>query len=224
MDGLEGEALEEWAQGVLDNLRMIFGKPEAPIDEVLAELQAREEELMAMVSDEEESEDMPPEDVEAQADTIAASLVLRMQHQRDAARRDRRELRAKVALYETREWLDAELGKRQKTLAKGKHEQYVQIAIKSGREVVEAFLDDLNMPPAVNPLDSVQTPRGEDVRTVRDAWDACEDDAFRELTEREAKKAERERRRPMTIPPHIIRARAQDLAVERYPSLFETAG
>jgi len=166
----------------------------------------------AVMPEEDAAEEEPGEDAKS-------ASVTRLRRQRDAARTTGAELRAKVDEYETREWLDGELAKRKKALSRDKHAQYVAIALRSGRETVLVFLDDLNVPPAGNPIAALEPVRGADVRTVAEAWDACEADALRELREAEDKRAKSERRSAQEPPRHMVRARAQDIARERYPSI-----
>lgn len=229
VEGLEGEELDAFAQSMLDLGRIVLSKPEATPGDVVAELEAREDEIIAAL---EEPTEEPEEDGEAteEAGEAAASSDLRsrfgkMRSQRNKARSALAVETAKVAKFETYAWLDAELAKREKTVTPQKRDRYVAIALKSGREVVAEFLDDLNSPPQGLPMGNASE---RSLNAVSDApenqdqaYDACMDDAKKVCEEREAKAAERQGRKPRDTAREVIRSAAQKLANERYPGLFD---
>lgn len=137
-------------------------------------------------------------------------------------------LRERVQRFETRTWLDEEISKREnsaknKTLGIGPQdrEDLVDVAIAAGRELVVKTLNARNAPPGANVLDGRSAP----IATVHPAsqtaaYDACMDDAQRELDEAEAARAKRERRKPLAVDRHVVRAQAQKIAAQRFPELF----
>lgn len=222
VEDMEGEALDAFAADVLAFGRKVLGKPEAPAADVLAELQAVEEKVLAALADEDAEEPAdPPADDPKPKEGEAASADLRAAYRaRNAERAKAKALGAKVAYFEARDWLDAELAKRSAkigkplTLPKDKRERWTQMSLKAGREVVLELIDGLSAPPQGNPMLDTETPaNAKDPASQIEAFDACMEDARTHVLKTSPDDASRE---------HVVRAAAQKIARERWPDIFGT--
>lgn len=216
VEGLEGEELEASFAAMLAWAREVLGKPDAAPADALAELDARKDEVAAMLSepaeeameaDEDEEQaakeygDKDEDEDEEKSEKGARSRnPLRSARQR-AARAERR-----VKELETREWLRGEIEKRKLGVPQAKRERYERMAQTAGREVVLEILDSLAKPPVTNPMAEgsgvAPVTMLEALRAVQPEIDAAYGNE----------------------PKHHRVARAMKLARARWPHLNETTG
>jgi hypothetical protein len=233
------EAVES-ADAMLTWAREVLGKPEATMEEAMAELEARKAEIGALLgtdtpeepppaveeerAPEEEDEDEEDDEREPDVSTAEARAAVRATVRDTAAkpgavRAAARALAVQNERYEAREWLDAQIAARKLAVNPDKRSKWTELAISKGRDVVLEILDAQSRPPVTNPLDGVAEP-GAAPESQKAAYDACNDDAQRGADEDEAKRAKRDRRPVREVPRHEVRSRAQKLARERWPALF----
>lgn len=247
MEDMPVEEAVESADALLTWGREVLGKPEATLEEVVAELEARKAEIGALLGtdtpeepaateeearaeddeDKPDDEDEEDEDDEREPDVSTAearaavrATVRDTRAKPGAVRAAARALAVQNERYEAREWLDAQIAARKLAVKPDKRSKWTELAISKGRDVVLEILDAQSRPPVTNPLDNVAEP-GAAPESQKAAWDACIDDAQRAADEDEAKRAKRDRRPVREVPRHEVRSRAQKLARERWPALFE---
>jgi len=226
VEGLEGEELDAALQGFVDLGRNVLGKPDAEVAAVLEELQAREAELAAVLAPEEDTTgETDTEEDAAQVAEAAASAgergarrVLRIQ--RNTERTAHQATQAKLDRFEMREYLTGKLKAAKQSVVAETFDRWVKIGLKNGREVVDEFVAGRNAPPSAMPMDDVELAKPDDIRTKKDAWDACMVDAREKLDEDEKRQAAKTGRKTGTVARHVVRALAQRLAPERYPDIF----
>lgn len=111
-----------------------------------------------------------------------------------------------LELLQTQNWLDAECDKRGLALREDKRDQYVAVALESGRNTVGVFLDDLSKPPTGDPMARA---------AAHNAGPATLDDAIEQHLD-----AAREKLGDKA-PEHHVRAYARKLAAKANPALVE---
>ena len=179
-------------------LRTIFGKPDASVPDLLAELEARADEIAAFLADD-------GDDGEAGEAGEAAAQRSARGRELTSLRSRVSELESNVRLHETREWLDTEIAARGLTVPEASRARWITMAIDKGRDVVTEILDARNAPPSGNPMGGREP--GPSPVTLREAANAC----MAEVREAHPKD-----------PSHVQRARAQKLARSRWPHLQES--
>lgn len=196
----EAAAMLAWARDVL-------GKPDAMPADALAELGRRKDEVAALLG-----EDAAPdtaemggnyskdEDEEKARGARSARNPLRSVRQQLAS------AEARIARFETREWLRGEIDKRRLGVPPAKRQRYEDMALKAGREVVLEILEGLATPPSGNPLPRTQ-----------EAAPPSLEVAARSLLPEIAKQHPSE-------PGHFHVARSLKAARARWPELSEKSG
>lgn len=244
VEDLEPDEASDALEALVGLGRDVLGKPDAAPEEVVAELVARKDEIAEALSeepatepgeseeereegDEDEPTEPPPDEDEEKQRAARASAELASAELALAALRARAEAAAveagklateltaerdKTKRYETREWLDAEIAKRGLSVPTKQRDRYLDLAIGKGRDVVGEILDARNAPPGSNPLDSEPTHVAPVPVSQRDAIAACEDEA-----------AKVERARDPKVAAHVIYGRAQRIAEQKWPELFNQA-
>lgn len=136
-------------------------------------------------------------------------------------KRERDELRTKCDRYETREWLDEEIGKRKVVVAKSsgknaeksEYAKLLDVAITKGRDVALLILDAKARPPSAHPFDGAAGNTPSAPLTLAEAIKEC-------WAEAEAA----ERKKDPGVPRHHIHSSAQRLAFARWPELKTNSG
>lgn len=226
--GAEAEAFAEEVSGMLG---VIFGKPDAAPMDLLAELEASSELLAQAMA--EPGEDGAEEDAEAEAEEAPEEEPEEERAaDEDPRAEDEEEMRSKLRLYESRDWVEAELVSQNKSASREKRDRWASLVAESGnagRALVTELIGALSVPPAAPPsaFRSSEVQPGADQsepKTFSEAVDACEAAAREALEAEEKKKATALRRAAMPIPSHIVRARAQRIARERFPQITNSRG
>lgn len=213
----------EEGMALLGLARAILSKPDVSAADAIAELEATKEQLAAALG-----QDAPADgdggDAPAEAGEAAAEGEGEGDKARSALRQARTEAkqateqlaaeRAKVQRYETAEWLDAEIAKRQLAVPATEREELIADALEHGRAMVEKILRAKNAPPSgANPLDAVPDAKPAPT-SITEAANACMDEARAALAARDPKAAKLS---------HLVRAEAQRMAKQRWPE-FNKAG
>lgn len=236
-EDLTPEEMEEIAEELVEFGADVLGKPDAEPDEIVAELVARKEEIAEALSedapppeeepseasaesddeeDEDEREGDEDEDEEKKDDKGARARKL--SRERDELRSQVASLNERVALFETREWLDEQLAKRSMNLPKSDRDDLIQDALKHGREIVVKILKARNRPPTGDPLKSEGAqPSGPTPLQVRDAVKLVRDEAREQVrsTHPNANGGAFE---------NLVTATAHQMARNRWPDLFRRDG
>jgi len=217
VEGIAPDKVEDALSSLIAWGQDVLGKPEAPASEVLDELVARKEEIAAALG-----ADTPPPEGEGESVEAAAEEKPEAEEQEEpeekrtareratAVSAERDALRAKVTRYETTEWIDGELAKRKIALKPEARSALIEDAIRHGRDVALKIINAHNAPPRSHPLDESGAPAAAAPTSFRAAVDACMRDARAELEIENASAA---------ALPHYVRARAQQLALKRWPEL-----
>lgn len=223
--------------------REVLGKPEATYEEVMAELDARKAEIGAALGTDtaeagegEEEPETEEEDEEAaerepdvstpEARAQVRALIRGGKAKPRAVEAAARALAKRSERDDMRAWILDELAKIKRSLDPKTLEEYVDIGVTAGQPVVRQLVKALNQPPQVDPMQGAAAAGARadaNPETQTAAYDACMDQAQRELDAEEAKRAKAERRQPRAHERHDIRARAQKLAREQFPELFVEA-
>jgi hypothetical protein len=230
-----GEEAEAFAASCVGLFAELLGKPDASPADLLAEIEASKEALGAALGtdtapDDDAGEDPPAEgeeSAEARGQVRAARARLsREKAARAAIAKELEAERGKVLRFETVEWLDGQLRASKRSLPSAKRDRWVDIAIRNGREVVTEMLDNLNAPPS-GPHPIERAARGAETTltpiaptTVNEACAVYEETAREQLAAEESKQAARQHRKPVEVPEHHVRSRAQVLARAAHPELF----
>jgi hypothetical protein len=210
--------------------REVLGKPEATVADVLAELDARKEEVGKVLGTdtppsapaaeaEPEKKAAAPEEPEKKDEPPAEKPPTppAAEEEEDEDAKERASLRARLDVIENREWLRSQIAARKLDRSHGpreavgakEFEDLVEGAAKS-RDLVIKILDAKGAPPVGNPLDDVREP-------APDPKSHAEASAEGGPIWLEAEKIERAR--DPNVPKHVIAGRANRLIEQRYPTL-----
>lgn len=230
---MDPAAMEAALSGFMSLLRDVFGKPDASPEELLAELDARKEQLGAATGNDvapdsgtpaedeaamadkkgdpeeefppgaEKPEDEDEEDKKKPKSAERAAVHATALRERDEARRERDAARTAVTRFETRDWLTKLLRDCKKSLPVETHERWVDLAIANGRDAVDTLVKQLNVPPSGTVMKARD---GSGPVTFDEATALCLEDAAKALPE----DARQE---------HMVWAKAQKIARQRFPNL-----
>jgi hypothetical protein len=217
--------------------RGVLGKPDASPADMLAELEARKEEIGKVLGTdtpppapetESEEADVPELEEEMAADPeeegkpaaekpAATPEGEADDEEEDEAAKELRELRADVNELRAREWVRTQIAARKLDRAHGSRaavgakefEKLVERAMKD-RDVVVELLDAKNAPPTAHPFDDTREP---ETQPQSHAEAVAEGGPI--WLEAEAM----ERAKDPVVAKHIIAGRANRLVEQRYPSL-----
>ncbi len=206
-------ALEAWAMAALDCMRSILGKPDADAPAALTEMQAMQDRLAAAAGSAgtAPADGTPADQQGAEARELEAEVSrCRKVHAKPAA--STRELlehqRKTIERNDHERWLVKAIADRKLAVPDKERGQMLDDCCAYGRDVVERSLNLAARPPSGSVMrQSLPTDRGAQPETFIAAVNACMPDAIK------AGKTDE--------PAHFTRARAQRLALERFPHLAE---
>jgi hypothetical protein len=214
------EAVEDFAADAIVLMEEILDKPDADPVELLAELEARKEELAEAVGtdapapegemseDREGDEDEKKDEEEGTKSRSRSRQLASLRKRVTAIETELAAERSKVQRFEARAWLDEEIAKRKLAVNADKRTKWTELSIAKGREVVTEILDAQSRPPTTNPIDTLSAQSAPAPKSYREAVDACMSDAREQLRDATDRR------------PQVVRARAQKLAAERFPDLI----
>lgn len=218
VEGVEDDQVEPMLARFVDLGRTVLGKPDTDPAGVLEELESRAEEIGAALGT-----DTPPDDGAAEGEdetmteeqraaaAMSRGAIARERAKRQAAEKERDEAKSRVTRFETRDWLAESLREIKKSLPQERFDRWVDIALESGRSVVEEMLENLNAPPSGEHPMSRAAQRGPAPESLVAATNALLSEA------RAAMREERGDDEP--IPAHLVVARAERMARARFPEL-----